>query len=116
MDTISWMEILEKGRWEQLSDKSYERRIRFTVFDSGQYLIPAFRVYYKNDSAVSNPLQLDVSFVPDSLQQLRPIKDIIETEAPDYIPYYLIGGILVLLGMLFLLYLFLKQTALHPVV
>lgn len=114
VDTISWMEILEKGRWEQLPDKSYERRIRFTVFDSGQYLIPAFRVYYKNDSAVSNPLQLEVSFVPDSLQQLRPIKDIIETEAPDYIPYYLIGGILVLLGMLFLLYLFFKADSITP--
>ena len=114
VDTLSWMEILEKGSWQQLPDKSYERKIRFTVFDSGQYLIPAFNIYYRNDSVVSNPLQLDVSFVPDSLQELRPIKDIIETDAPNYFPYYLIGGILVLAGMLFLLYLFFKADSISP--
>ncbi len=114
VDTLSWMEILEKGSWQQLPDKSYERKIRFTVFDSGQYLIPAFNIHYRNDSVVSNPLQLDVSFVPDSLQELRPIKDIIETDAPNYFPYYLIGGILVLAGMLFLLYLFFKADSISP--
>ena len=40
LDTLSWMEILDRGSWTKQEDGSFIRDVKFTVFDSGYFEIP----------------------------------------------------------------------------
>lgn len=115
LDTMVWFQTIDKGSWNA-KDLIQERKILFTVFDSGYFKIPALGIFQKMDSmqALGNPLFIDVQYPIDSVSALRPIKNIEETEEP-YRFLYLAGiGILVLFGMLFVLWQFFKADQMKP--
>lgn len=114
LDTLSWMEILEVRPWMQSGDGSFKRDVLFTVFDSGSYSIPDYTVHFKGDSAQVNRLDLRVDFVRDSTNQLRAIKDIVETEGTDDFIWYALSGLLFVLVMLVLLYFLFKADQRTP--
>lgn len=115
LDTLHWMQLLDKGKWI-MQQGQYERKILFTVFDSGYYIIPRLGLVKQGDSliAAGNPLSLEVNNPQDSLQILRPIKFIEETKI--IFPYlkWMLFGLLFILGMLFVLWLFFKADRVRP--
>ncbi|MBK7810697.1 MAG: hypothetical protein IPI50_05535 [Saprospiraceae bacterium] len=44
LDSISWMELLEVKPWVKINENLFQRDIKFTVFDSGKYIIAPFPV------------------------------------------------------------------------
>ncbi len=114
LDTLSWLEIIEVKPWVQSGASMFRRDILFTVFDSGSYRIPEFTVHFKEDSVAVNSLTLRVDFVRDSLNDLRPIKDIAETEGSFDGVWYLLSGLFFILIMLFLLYVLFKADQKTP--
>lgn len=104
LDSISWMELLEVKPWVKINENLFQRDIKFTVFDSGKYIIAPFPVLYKQDTQYTTAISLEVLFVPDSTETLRPIKDIITTPSDHYYLMYTILLILLLGVMLFILY------------
>jgi hypothetical protein len=113
LDTLSWFQIVNKGSWIA-KDQLFERKILFTVFDSGYFMIPPLGIFNENDSVYSgNPLYLEVNYPADSLNVLRPIKSIEETEA-KFKYLYLVIGILLIAGMLFVLWQFFKADRIKP--
>lgn len=116
LDTLSWFQILDKGSW-QAKDKHFERRILFTVFDSGYYRIPVLFGSGIPDSSgyAGNPLYLYVNNPSDSLAVLRPIKDIEQTANPNRLLYLIVFGSLILIGMLFVLWHFFKADRMKPI-
>ncbi len=101
IDTLPWLHILHRGQWTTNESNQFERAILFTVFDSGHYSIPAL---FSNTSAVS----LRVNNPPDSLGQLRPIKDIEKTNLPLQKLKWALAGLIFLLFVLVLLFLLFK--------
>ena len=116
LDTLSWFQILDKGSWQQ-KDKVFERRILFTVFDSGYYRIPVLFGPGIPDSSgyAGNPLYLYVNNPSDSLAVLRPIKDIEQTDNPNRLLYLIVFGSLILIGMLFVLWHFFRADRMKPI-
>jgi len=116
LDTLHWFQILDKGNW-QSKDQIFERKIRFTVFDSGYYRIPVLYGSGIPDSNgyAGNPLYLQVNYPADSLSILRPIKDIEQTDNPNRLLYLIVLGSLLLLGMLFVLWQFFRADKMRPI-
>lgn len=115
LDTMPWLQIIDKGNWIQ-KDRTYERKILFTVFDSGYFVIPALGLFHEQDSFLhfGNPLALEVNNPTDSLNILRPIKDIEETQSEFRFLTLIILGILLISGMLFILWMFFKADRIKP--
>ena len=106
IDTLSWLTILDKGQWIKLSDQNYERKIKFTVFDSGYYRFPY--ILKPEDSTGVQQIMLRVMPYPDSSSTLQGIKNIIETEGKNYFWILVIGTILFVLFTSILLFFFFK--------
>jgi hypothetical protein len=113
LDTLSWIQILNKGEWNQ-KDDHFERKILFTVFDSGYFKIPALGVFENVQGVEGNDLYLEVQYPTDTLNQLRPIKFIEETETESQFIFFLISGLLLIAGMLFILWIFFKADRIKP--
>jgi hypothetical protein len=115
LDTMSWLQIIDKGSWIQ-RDRRYERKILFTVFDSGYFVIPALGLIQGQDSVIhiGNPLALEVNNPSDSLNILRPIKSIEETKSEFRYLTVIIVGALLIAAMLFILWLFFKADRIKP--
>jgi len=116
LDTLTWFQILDKGSWQK-KDKVFERRILFTVFDSGYFRIPVLFGPGIPDSSgyAGNPLYLYVNNPSDSLAVLRPIKDIEQTDNPNRLLYLTVFGSLILIGMLFVLWQFFRADRMKPI-
>ncbi|HEX5624582.1 MAG TPA: hypothetical protein VFX48_01090 [Saprospiraceae bacterium] len=116
LDSLEWMQVLDRGSW-QSNGTTTERKILFTVFDSGFYLIPPLGFYPGMDSSkpFGQTLYLEVRNPADSLADLRPLKAIETTEQPFRFLYLIILGILILAGMLFVLYHFFRADLFKPV-
>ena len=119
-DSIPHFEIVESGKTDTVdykdNSKAVEQTIIFTSFDSGKWVFPALSVEFTNTPG--QPIQkfqtdsflVNVSYSPpDSTNQLRDIKPIMEVSITDYTWYYIIGGVLLLLIIIFLLIRYLKK-------
>lgn len=117
LDTLSWFHIVDKGKWTT-KDQGVERKIVFTVFDSGYFSIPPLGLFPAKDSvyALGNQLHIEVNYPSDSLNILRPIKSIEETESKFRYMYLIIIGLIFIAGMLFVLYQFFKADRVKPAV
>lgn len=116
LDTMRWFHMILPGVWEQHSGV-YERKILFTVFDTGNFILPPLGMI--NDMQEGKPLGqnlfLNVYIQPDSLTSFRPIKNIEETEAASNIGLKLILGITFLILLLLVLWQFFRADR-SPVV
>ena len=107
------IEVLDETLTDTLpsgnGDLITRKGLLITTFDSGQVKIPPIPVAFKNpntgtiDTIYSRPLFMNVSTVATALTdsaQLKPIKDIIGEVAnwSDYMMYFIIFGVLVLIG------------------
>ena len=124
-DSIAHFDIIEKGKPDTIvykdNSKAIEQTIIFTSFDSGKWVIPAFHVNLdpsQNDTAnklFTDPIAVNVLYSPpDSTNQLRDIKPIIEVSITDYTWYYIAGGIIILLLIGFLVWKYIKNREQKP--
>ncbi len=113
LQSLEWFQILDPGAWIFTHNQWYERRIKFSVYDSGHYVIPPLIVTIDSQTITSNPIPLQVFLAIDSIPTIHPIKDIIKTETVSYLIYYIIAGVLLTLLLIFLLILLFKADQLR---
>ncbi len=115
LDTLHWFQVLDKGSWV-FNKTVYERKILFTVFDSGYFRIPMLYGTGIPDSTgyPGNALYLYVNNPSDSLAILRPIKEIEETHNTRRLIYAIVLACLLILGMLFVIWQFFKADRTKP--
>ncbi len=124
-DSIPHFDVVDKGRQDSTTykdnSKAIEQTITFTSFDSGKWVIPAFRINFDplvDDTTLnlfSDPVPINVSYSPpDSTNQLRDIKPIIEVSLSDYTWYYIGGCIFLLLLAVFFIWMYLKKRKREP--
>ena len=119
-DSIPHFDIVDKGNLDSSTykdnSKSIQQTIIFTSFDSGKWTIPSFRINFDpliDDTTInlfSDTVRVNVSYSrPDSTNQLRDIKPIIDVSITDYTWYYFAGGIIVLLLIGYFIWRYLKK-------
>lgn len=107
LDTLSWFNIVDDGKW-QAANQFLEKKILFTVFDSGYFEIPAPLSDTTGEVQAGPSLYLHVYFPQDSLTDLRAIKNIEETSVHSRLGL-IIALCLIFLGLiLFVLWQFFK--------
>lgn len=119
-DSIPHFDIVEAARPDTSdfkdNSKVIEQTIMITSFDSGRWLFPAMPVQFAG--AAGQPpriLQTDSFYVnvgyspADSTNELRDIKPIINVSVIDYRIYFIIGGIVLALLIIYLLYRYFKK-------
>ena len=119
-DSIPHFDIIDKGKpdsSEENGNTVLEQTIVLTSFDSGRWTFPSFLISLdpvKDDTTFSfftDSLSVNVSYSPaDTSSQLRDIKPIINVAVTDYTWYYIIGGVILLLVILFVLYRYWKKN------
>ena len=70
LDSLSWMTILDRGKWTKQNDNTYIRNIKFTVFDSGYFEIPIVAMTIDQIPIRTNPIEIQVNYLPDSSKTL----------------------------------------------
>ncbi|HMI79308.1 MAG TPA: hypothetical protein VK484_10975, partial [Ferruginibacter sp.] len=110
-DSIPHFDIVETGKVDSTSNadnsKTFEQTIIFTSFDSGRWVFPSLNAGTLRTDSIS----INVFYSPaDSTNQLRDIKPIIPVSYTDYLWYYIAGGIVLLLAIIFLLYRYWKKS------
>ena len=119
-DSIPHFEIVETGKPDTTNfkddSKAIEQTITITSFDSGRWVFPALPVEFAGAAGQAPQIvNTDSFFVnvsyspPDSTNQLRDIKPIINVSIIDYLWYYIIGGIVLLLIIIYFLYRYFKK-------
>lgn len=81
---LEWLEVIDAGQWNFTPAQVYERKIKFSVFDSGYFRIPSLEVRIDSQKISTEPLDLRVDLAVDSTAELLPIKDIVLTREPGY--------------------------------
>ena len=123
-DSIPHFDVVDKGGQDSITykdkSKAIVQTITLTSFDSGKWVIPAFRINFDplvDDTTLnlfSEPVPINVFYSsPDSTNQLRDIKPIIEVSLSDYTRYYIACGILFLLLAGFFIWRYLKKRKLE---
>ena len=126
-DSIPHFEVVDAGKVDTTTykddSKAIEQTITFTSFDSGKWTIPAFQVNFDpllDDTSLNlttDPVPVNVMYSPpDSTNQLRDIKPIMDVTIPDYTWYYVAGGILLLCIIAYLIWRYLKNKKQRPAV
>jgi uncharacterized membrane-anchored protein YhcB (DUF1043 family) len=124
-DSIQHFDIVDKGKADTVdykdNSKAIEQTITLTSFDSGSWVFPSLDVRYAQaDQQHFYKLQTDsiainVSYSPpDSTNQLRDIKPIMEVNVANYTWYYIAGGFVILLILGYLVWRFLKKRKQNP--
>lgn len=118
-DSIAHFEVVEKKKIDTSTSNnniSLEQTIIFTSFDSGRWTTPELAVNFESVSdnkklpLLTEAIPVNVSYSPpDSTNQLRDIKPIIEVTVTDYFWYYVAGGVLLALILAFLLWRYFKR-------
>lgn len=113
-DSIPHFEMVDTGKTDTVSykddTKAIEQTIVFTSFDSGRWNFPSLTLSLAEKQIQTDSFAVNVSYAPpDSTNQLRDIKPIINVTVTDYTWYYIIGGVILLLLIGFLLYRYLKR-------
>lgn len=114
-DTIPHFEIVEAGRIDTINYKdnsrAFEQTLIVTSFDSGEWTFPALPIKFddlksnKTADLFTDPFEVNVSYSPpDSTNQLRDIKPIIEVKTgPDYFRIVLWSALALLLIIIIVL-------------
>ena len=119
-DSIPHFDVIDNGKPDTISfkdnSKAVEQTITFTSFDSGRWAIPSLKVNVDTAKFLfTDSIPVNVSYSPpDSTNQLRDIKPVIEVNVTNYLWYYIGGGILLLLVIAFFIMLYLKKKKLEP--
>jgi len=123
-DSIGHFEFIEKSKADTLTYKDNSKRIEqqfyFTSFDSGKWVLPSFGVKLDNASAhtlsfATDSFSIAVNYSPpDSTNQLRDIKPIMDVKIVDYTPWYIAGGVLLLLIAAWLTWRYFKRRKKDP--
>ena len=120
-DSIPHFEIVEARKVDTIvykdNSKTLEQTITFTSFDSGRWVFPSLAadLILLRDGRPGEKLQTDsiainVSYSPpDSTNELRDIKPIIQVTVTDHTSYYVAGVIVLLLLMAILFYWYWKK-------
>lgn len=114
-DSIPHFEIVDAGKVDTVSykdnSKAIEQTIILTSFDSGKWVFPALSFSFAQSQIQTDSFAVNVSYSPpDSTNQLRDIKPIINVSVTDYTWYYIIGAAVLLLLIAFLLYRYFKKN------
>ena len=117
-DSVAHFEIVDRSKIDTTTENNatvLEQTITLTSFDSGRWRIPALRINFdpvKDDTTVNlftDSIPVNVGYTaPDSTNQLRDIKPIMEVEVTNYLWYYIAGGVLLLLIIAIILWKYLK--------
>ncbi len=119
-DSIPHFDVIENGKPDTVSfkdnSKAVEQTITLTSFDSGRWAIPALRVNVDTANFLfTDSIPINVSYSPpDSTNQLRDIKPVIEVNVTSYLWYYIAGGALLLVIIVFLLIRYLRKRKREP--
>jgi hypothetical protein len=124
-DSIPHFDIVNISKADTVNykddSKAIEQTLSLTSFDSGHWVIPSLQIKFEQpDQQHFYTLQTDsfpinVSYSPpDSTNQLRDIKPIMEVTVTDYTWYYIAGGILLLLIIGYLLWRYLAKRKRNP--
>lgn len=118
-DSIGHFEFIEKSKADTLTFKdnsrSIEQQFYFTSFDSGKWVLPSFALKPDDPSGQMLSLATDsflvsVNYSPsDGTNQLHDIKPVMDVKIVDYTPWYIAGGILLLLLAAWLVWRYLKK-------
>ena len=124
-DSIPHFEVVDLTKADTINykdnSKAIEQTITFTSFDSGKWTIPAFPISFDplvTDSTlhlVTDPIPVVVMYSPpDSTNQLRDIKPIMDVNISDYTWYYVAGGILLLCVIGYFVWRYFKNKKQEP--
>lgn len=124
-DSIPHFDIVDISKADTVNykddSKAIEQTLSLTSFDSGHWVIPSLQIKFEQpDQQHLYKLQTDsfpinVSYSPpDSTNQLRDIKPIMEVTVTDYTWYYIAGGILLLLIIGYLLWRYMAKRKKNP--
>ena len=124
-DSIPHFEVIELSKADTITYKdnsnAIEQTITFTSFDSGKWTIPAFPVNFDPLSGdtwfklLTDPVPVNVMYSPpDSTNELRDIKPIMEVSVFDYFWYYISAGILLLLIIIYFIGRYLNKRKQRP--
>ena len=124
-DSIPHFEVVDLSKAETITYKdnsnAIEQTITFTSFDSGKWTIPAFPINFDplvDDTTlnlVTDPVPVNVMYSkPDSTNQLRDIKPIMDVTITDYTWYYVAGGVLLLCIIVYFIWRYLKNKKAQP--
>lgn len=118
-DSIPHFDIVETGKAVSITNEdrstTVAQTIVFTSFDSGRWVFPSLPLEFsdagqKLQNVRTDSMVINVSYAPsDSTNQLRDIKPIIKVTVADYTWYYIIGGMVLLLLAMILLYRYRKK-------
>ena len=125
-DSIPHFDIVDKGRADTIvykdNSSAIEQTLTFTSFDSGRWTLPSLPVNLdpikpgKSYDLFTDSFRINVSYaLPDTSNQLRDIKPLIETEVNDYTWYYLAAGVLLLVLIVVLTIRYYKKRKQGPV-
>ncbi len=124
-DSIAHFEVVDKSKIDSSFDNDktvLQQNITLTSFDSGRWNTPALAIGFvpvNSDSTVSlfsDSIPINVGYAaPDSTNQLRDIKPIIEVTIKSYFWYYVGGGLMILLLAAYFLRRYLKNRKKDPV-
>ncbi|MEY2828927.1 MAG: hypothetical protein RIQ33_785 [Bacteroidota bacterium] len=111
-DTASKFEVVNISKIDTTT-QGYNRTFVYTIFDSGNYVIPPFQflIQGKNkiDTLFTQPLSIVIKGIPvDTLKAMRPIKKPMDIPMTfrEYLPYLIIIGLVLILVAAALYYLF----------
>lgn len=121
-DSVPHFDIIENKNFDTVSSSGsllISKKIIFTSFDSGAWRLPAFEVLLKKNNVTSrlltDSLLVNVGYSPpDSTNQLRDIKPVMEVTVSDYTWIYIAGGILIAAIIIVLLYFYFKKRKNKP--
>jgi hypothetical protein len=118
-DSVAHFEVVDKSKIDSSFEDNktvLQQTITLTSFDSGRWNTPALPIHFdpvKGDSSLhlfTDSIPINVGYAPpDSTNQLRDIKPIIEVEVKSYFWYYVGGVILVLLIIAFFIWRYVKN-------
>lgn len=94
LDTCSFLDIISRGTWtrtEQNNIVKLEKKLRFSIFDEGTFILPTVTVRLGDDSISTNTIPIQIKGVEPDSTGLLPIKGIITEKArwSDYMGWYI---------------------------
>jgi hypothetical protein len=123
-DSIDHFEVVDKSKIDSSFDNNktvLQQTITLTSFDSGRWNTPALAIGFvpvNNDSTLSlfsDSIPINVGYAaPDSTNQLRDIKPIVEVTIKSYFWYYVGGGLLALFVAGYFLWRYFKNRKKDP--
>lgn len=102
LDTCSFLDIISQTPWlkSELNNRTtLEKKLRFSIFESGNYTIPSLFAIFGSDTLYSYPIPLVIQGIEPDSTGLLPIKGIIQEKSKwtDYLGW-IIGVISLLLA------------------